>query len=144
MCTRDRSWNEFGQNRANWHRRAVKEKFFPLLSKCATLLRTQISSLGAVQRSTRVSLFCELFRIIAQVSELHNATISSDNPRFHEQNVARIFDTLEKCLSALRSSLTRVKAVQVAGQMHGCVLWSSQRTCGEYFAPDARGVNRNI
>lgn len=54
------------------------------------------------------------------------AEIENLPPLFNEQNPAKIFAALEKCLQELKAknSMKKVGAVAICGQMHGVMLWN--------------------
>ncbi len=60
----------------------------------------------------------------ADLGELQTPTVAGAN----ERSVSGIQSSLDVCLEQLNPSLlSSVQAVQVCGQMHGCVLWSSTK-----------------
>ena len=65
-------------------------------------------------------------QILQEVSEALGELESSDVAGGNERGVAQVLSVLERCVQQLRQSLlSSVCAVGVCGQMHGCVLWSS-------------------
>ncbi|VDP23272.1 unnamed protein product [Soboliphyme baturini] len=69
-------------------------------------------------------------KILSQCCLPHEATISSEDKSFHQQDVAKIFAAFERCVkSVLLASpinMQSVSAIAVCGQMHGCVLWAER------------------
>jgi len=73
-----------------------------------------------VQRSSEV--------VLSEFSSPSNATVKTEAPNGNEQSVELIFSCIETCMNQLPEKLlTRVSCVAVCGQMHGCVLWQSNR-----------------
>ncbi len=60
----------------------------------------------------------------ADLGELQTPTVLGAS----ERSISDVQSSLETCLEQLDPSLlSTVQAVQVCGQMHGCVLWSSEK-----------------
>lgn len=69
-------------------------------------------------------------QILASVDEVTHAYVTNNDngTPFAEQDVTAILASLQRCLQRLPSTLlSRVARVGVAGQMHGIVLWRSDK-----------------
>ena len=65
-------------------------------------------------------------QLLQEISEALGELESSDVAGGSERSVPQVFSVLERCVQQLSPSLlSSVCAVGVCGQMHGCVLWSS-------------------
>ena len=66
--------------------------------------------------------------VLSEFSSPSNATVKTEDSSGDEQSVEQIFSCIESCMNQLPEQLlTRVSFVAVCGQMHGCVLWQSDR-----------------
>uniref|UniRef100_UPI00398EF05C sedoheptulokinase n=1 Tax=Pristiophorus japonicus TaxID=55135 RepID=UPI00398EF05C len=66
----------------------------------------------------------------SQVQETRAEISSPEGEQSREQDVAQIVSALHRCVAALPSErLRRVGRIGVSGQMHGVMLWRSERGC---------------
>lgn len=73
-----------------------------------------------VQRSNE-NIFCEF-------TSDSNASVQSEATNGDEQSVEKILTCINTCMDQMADELlARVSRVAVCGQMHGCVLWKSDR-----------------
>ena len=67
-------------------------------------------------------------RIVCEFTCASNAAVPSEVPNGDEQSVEKIINCIDNCMDRMaEESLARVSRVSVCGQMHGCVLWKSDR-----------------
>lgn len=65
--------------------------------------------------------------IVAQNNVEHCADLVCTLKNFREQSVHKLFVALENCIKLLPNDARKlVQDIVVCGQMHGCVLWSSE------------------
>ena len=75
------------------------------------------------------SISNEKYRVIFTEQLVHNAQIvQKDFTSFDEQSASKILDTVNKLLekSGYLNDDYEIKSIQICGQMHGLVLWSSK------------------
>uniref|UniRef100_A0A0N4V9K3 FGGY_N domain-containing protein n=1 Tax=Enterobius vermicularis TaxID=51028 RepID=A0A0N4V9K3_ENTVE len=65
-----------------------------------------------------------LLRILESISQQHKAAVVNADRSRNEQNVEKIFTTIQQLLFSLGTALSTVETVCVSGQMHGIVLWN--------------------
>lgn len=68
-------------------------------------------------------------RIIFSEQLTHHAHICQDDfPQFDEQDASKILQTIDTLLvqSGVLNDMKSIKSVQICGQMHGLILWSSK------------------
>ena len=66
--------------------------------------------------------------IVCEFTSDSNAFVRSDAPNGNEQSVEKILTCIGTCVDQMADKLLgRVSCIAVCGQMHGCVLWKSDR-----------------
>ena len=67
-------------------------------------------------------------RIVCEFTSDSNASVQSEVPNGDEQAVEKILTCVDTCIDQMAGELlARVTYIAVCGQMHGCVLWKSDR-----------------
>ena len=67
-------------------------------------------------------------RIVCELTSASNASVQSEVSTGDEQSVEKILTSINTCVDQMADELlARVSCVAVCGQMHGCVLWKSDR-----------------
>ena len=67
-------------------------------------------------------------RVVCEFSSDSNASVQSEVTNGDEQSVGKILTCIDTCVDQITDDLlARVSYIAVCGQMHGCVLWKSDR-----------------